>query len=73
MARPSKKLSELKKERIQTTIFSYQNNASSGIAVVLCSICIVAGTIIISAISLLLRFTRSLQELRMGLDIGRNC
>ena len=37
MARPSKKLSELKKERIQTTIFSYQNNASSGIEVVLCS------------------------------------
>ena len=71
MARPSKKLSELKKkERIQTTIFSYQNNASSGIVVlVLYVVCIVAGTIIISAISLLLRFTRSLQELRMGLDI----
>ena len=38
MARPSKKtVRTKKKERIQTTIFSYQNNASSGKVVALCS------------------------------------
>ena len=68
MARPSKKLSELKKERIQTTIFSTKIMPVV-VQKLYYVVCIVAGTIIISAISLLLRFTRSLQELRMGLDI----